>query len=457
MTAMLRLAATGRRFDRARLGDLAEVAIRHARALAVTGLLLAVAAVLWGLVLWAGQRFAPPPVSFVTGPLPIVIHIVMSLAYSLVGAILVARKPRNLIGGLFLAIGLMSSVVPAIDFLVASSGHQFTAPAGTTVFLAWLASSFHLPLTGALVIVVFLIFPDGRVLPGRWWAAAPLAIGGALLVGLGLALDPTGLRWYPSLPNPTAVGPAARPLTLAIQAIGLAGILSGLAMATVAMVVRFRGYSPRERQALTLVGLSVMALAMTGALLLVIRFAVGVPTATAEMILVATLVAAGLVPVTAAIGMLRHHLFDTELILNHAFVYVPLTAFLAGLYAASVALFQRVFFVLTGDTSDVAIVITTLVLAGTFTPLRKGLEGFVDRRFKPLPAAEPSGSRAPSAPAANLPGAVAPAATGPAAAATPAEAPGPPDELARELTELRTRMARLEAAMAPRAEDAPAA
>ncbi|HXI45002.1 MAG TPA: hypothetical protein VNH13_01745, partial [Candidatus Acidoferrales bacterium] len=383
MTAAAGLDVTGRRLGRASLADIAELGIRHSRALAVAGLALSVAAVAWGLVLWAGQRFAAPPVSFVTGPLPIAIHILMSLAYSLVGAILVARKPRNLIGGLFLAIGLMSSVVPAIDFLVAASGHQFTAPAGTTVFLAWLASSFHLPLVGALVIVAFLIFPDGRVLPGRWWAAAPLAIGGALLVGLGLALDPTGLRWYPTLPNPTAVAPEARSLTLAIQAIGLAGILSGLTLATVAMVIRFRRYSPRERHALTLVGLAVLALSVTGALLLVVRFAVGVPTATAEAILVATLVAAGLVPVTAAIGMFRDHLFDTELILNHALVYVPLTGFLAGLYAASVALFQRVFVALTGDTSDVAIVLTTLVLAGTFSPLRKALEGFIDKRFKP--------------------------------------------------------------------------
>jgi hypothetical protein len=439
VTAAVGLGATDR-LVRARLADFAEATIHHARPLAVGGLLASVAAVAWGLVLWAGQRFAPPPVSFVTGPLPIATHIPMALAYSLVGAILAARKPRNPIGWLFLGIGLMSSVVPAIDFLVAASGKQFVAPPGTTVFLAWLASSFHLPLVGALVIVVFLIFPDGHVLPGRWRLAAPLAVGGALLVGFGLALDPSGLRWYPTLPNPTAVPDSLRPLALAIQAMGLLGILSGLAMATVAMIVRFRRYSPTQRHALTLVGLSVMALSVTGALLLVIRFAVGVPTATAEAILVATLVAAALVPVTAAIGMLRHHLFDTELILNHALVYVPLTGFLAGLYAASVALFQRVFVALTGDTSDVAIVITTLVLAGAFSPLRKALEGFVDRRFKP-----PAAPTEPTAPAE------------PASSGSPAE-PGPsadpeslhaPDALVRELTELRERMARLEQAVAP--------
>src|SRR6185503_16971830 len=70
------------------------------------------------------------------------------------------------------------------------------------------------------------------------------------------------------------------------------------------------------------------------------------------------------------------------------FVYIPLTAILAGLYAAGVALFQRLFVAVTGDKSDGAVVITTLVLAGLFTPVKNGLQNFVDKRFKPgiLPA-----------------------------------------------------------------------
>jgi hypothetical protein len=68
-------------------------------------------------------------------------------------------------------------------------------------------------------------------------------------------------------------------------------------------------------------------------------------------------------------------------------VYIPLTAILAGLYAASVSLFQRVFVATTGDTSDAAIVVTTLILASAFTPVRKSLEGLADRYLKPETAA----------------------------------------------------------------------
>jgi len=95
------------------------------------------------------------------------------------------------------------------------------------------------------------------------------------------------------------------------------------------------------------------------------------------------LVAGCFLPIAAAVAVLRHRLYDIDLILRRAFVYIPLTALLGGLYAAGVALFQRIFVAATGDTSDAAIVFATLVLAGMFTPARNWLQTFVDRRFKP--------------------------------------------------------------------------
>jgi hypothetical protein len=61
---------------------------------------------------------------------------------------------------------------------------------------------------------------------------------------------------------------------------------------------------------------------------------------------------------------------------------VPLTGILGGLYAGLVALLQRAFVNVTGDRSDAAIIITTLVLAGSFTPIRRVLDTIVDRRFR---------------------------------------------------------------------------
>jgi hypothetical protein len=89
------------------------------------------------------------------------------------------------------------------------------------------------------------------------------------------------------------------------------------------------------------------------------------------------------IPVAAGVAILRYRLYDIDLIISRTLVYVPLTAFLAGLYSASVALFQKVFQAVTGDRSDAAIIISALVLASVFTPAKSWLQTKVDRRFKP--------------------------------------------------------------------------
>lgn len=88
------------------------------------------------------------------------------------------------------------------------------------------------------------------------------------------------------------------------------------------------------------------------------------------------------VPISLAIAVLRYRLYDIDVIINRALVYGGLTAILAGLYAASISLFQRLFTAVTGNKSDAAIVLTTLVLASVFTPLRTRLQSAVDSRFK---------------------------------------------------------------------------
>ena len=80
--------------------------------------------------------------------------------------------------------------------------------------------------------------------------------------------------------------------------------------------------------------------------------------------------ALAIVPVTLTISILRHRLYDIDLLINRSLVYGALTAILAGLYAASINPFQRLFIAVTGQKSDAAIVLTTLVLASAFTPMR---------------------------------------------------------------------------------------
>ncbi len=87
-------------------------------------------------------------------------------------------------------------------------------------------------------------------------------------------------------------------------------------------------------------------------------------------------------PIAVGLAILRYRLWEVDSIVNHAFVYGLLTAILAGIFAAMITFTQRMFLTVTGQQSDLAIVITSLIVAATFTPLKAAIEGFVTRQFR---------------------------------------------------------------------------
>jgi hypothetical protein len=81
------------------------------------------------------------------------------------------------------------------------------------------------------------------------------------------------------------------------------------------------------------------------------------------------------------VAVLRSHLFDIDLLINRTLVYGSLTAALVAVYLGGVVLLQRLFVVLTGEKSTLAVVASTLAIAALFNPLRRRVQAFVDRRF----------------------------------------------------------------------------
>jgi hypothetical protein len=88
-----------------------------------------------------------------------------------------------------------------------------------------------------------------------------------------------------------------------------------------------------------------------------------------------------LVPFSISVAVLRSHLFDIDVLINRTLVYGSLTAMLIGLYFGGIVALQRVFVALTGEGSTLAVVASTLAIAALFNPLRRRVQGFVDRRF----------------------------------------------------------------------------
>jgi hypothetical protein len=98
-----------------------------------------------------------------------------------------------------------------------------------------------------------------------------------------------------------------------------------------------------------------------------------------------TLLAVGFVGTPIAVGMAisRHRLYEIDTLINRTLVYGALTAALALLYLGGVTGTQAIFRTLTGQEKQpqLAIVVSTLVIAALFTPLRRRIQGFIDRRF----------------------------------------------------------------------------
>jgi hypothetical protein len=150
--------------------------------------------------------------------------------------------------------------------------------------------------------------------------------------------------------------------------------------AAFSLVVRLRRAVGVERQQLKWLAYAAGGLAIVS-ILIIITIAIDTPRWyewVANAILVA--VTPG-VPVAIGIAILRYRLYDIDLLINRTLVYGSLTATLVLLYFGGIVVLQRLFVVLTGERSTLAVVASTLLIAALFDPLRRRVQGFVDRRF----------------------------------------------------------------------------
>ncbi len=303
------------------------------------------------------------------------------MAFSTVGALIVARRPANGVGWILCAAGL------SIGFTTLASGYAVLSLAASSglpamEWAAWFAYWIWIPGVGPAMTFGLLLFPDGRLPSRRWRVVGLLAVIALATLAFGSAFTPGPLSDYPEVNNPLGLAPLEGSV-LEDGGVGWVLLSASVVISAVSLVVRYRGATGEERQ-------QIKWLVFAGALVAVGWAASGVAqdAASGSGALGALSLLLGItsllsIPAAVGIAILRHSLYDIDLVINRALVYGALTASLALLYFGGVTATQAVVRTLTDQEQQpqLAIVASTLVIAALFNPLRRRIQTYIDRRF----------------------------------------------------------------------------
>ena len=301
------------------------------------------------------------------------------LAFPTVGALVASRRRGNAIGWLFCVVGVLFGVQSAaygwgVYALFTRPG---ALPGGGLA--AWFSTWLFVPVLFCIPVYLFLLFPDGRLLSRHWRPVAWLAGVGLLATTLGSALSPGHLEGPPfnAIENPVGLSSGGRILDWT-TIVGFWLTLGSILLAGVSLVLRYLRAAGPERQQLKWFATAAALFAATS-----IVYSVLFARVAEQAGQISTLLAFAGIPVAVGVAILRHRLYDIDVVINRTLVYGTLSAMLIAVYSVGVAATQTVFRLLTGQEQQpqLAVVISTLAIAAIFNPLRRRVQTFVDRRF----------------------------------------------------------------------------
>jgi hypothetical protein len=260
-----------------------------------------------------------------------------------------------LVASFLVAFGTATFSSDSVDVLVATGS------------VWWLLPARGLQVLGeVLAVLFFLTFPDGRFVP-RW----TLLLGVVFLVfQIPGDLSPDIYSGLPYLER--------------VQSLIFSCFVVGMIWS---QVYRYRSVSRPDQRRQTKWVVFGTALALSLLLALLAPLFLLVPGAAEASTFVLFLIGNViplimlLIPLSVGTAMLRSGLFDIDLVINRALVYAALTSSLVLVYVGSVVSLQYGLRSVSGGSSQLAIVASTLVIAALFSPLRRRIQGFIDRRF----------------------------------------------------------------------------
>jgi signal transduction histidine kinase len=347
---------------------------RIAAALWAATLLTSLAAVGLTLIAWGDLK--------VSDGISSLNNVVAAVAYATLG-VLIIRRAANLIGWIMLAVGA------GIAFFVLASAYAVTgvvAHPGTlpAARLAGALSECSFSLAVFLIAFMLLLFPTGKLPSSRW---RPVAAAGFLMAGLtliGLAVTPQLLQLPEPggislrYPNPLGVrklAPVLRAVPIGtFTGLGVVGV-GFMATVVVSLAVRYRAGDRLMRQQIEWLALAA-ALFAACLLIAVLGIAAGQVWLTGDAFTVSAVVSQFGIPAAMAIAILRHRLFDIDVIISRAVVYGLLSAAFTGVYLGIVLGIGTFVGHQGGPVLTIASAVTIALL---FQPLRRRAQLFANR------------------------------------------------------------------------------
>src|SRR5215208_3895609 len=300
--------------------------------------------------------------------------------YPTVGAIVASRRPENPVGWLLCLYGFVISIgyFCAEYAIYALLAQPDSLPAGEA--MAWIVS-WVLPILNGLTVFLILLFPTGRLPSRRWrwlgWLTVIFVVvgvilaafsSGALMGFLGPIQNPLGIEGFSNIYYKAILFTMASLVTLA---------------AFLAVFLRLRRAIGVERQQIKWFAYAAVATVSAATLAYPIPIVVDTPLWFERMGFALNIAFIPAIPIAIGIAILRYRLYDIDILINRTLVYGSLTLMLALVYFGGVTATQVVFTALSGqeEQPQLTIVVSTLVIAALFTPLRRRIQSFIDRRF----------------------------------------------------------------------------
>lgn len=307
----------------------------------------------------------------------LVFTLLISIAFPLVGALIISRKPQNTIGWLL----MVPSLGIILDPLIKSQFAGVTVPPAHPAVFFWIALYFCNIIWVFVVFPIFLIallFPTGKPISSRWWWVVAFALFQFVFIFSIATLDKTltpdhqlyGLNW--SIPNPIGIFDTTNDNIFTIWFFGVV-VLAILCL--VSVILRYRRADRIEREQIKWLLYAVGLFVTFYALYFMFQ------SSGLDFLGVFNSIFMLLIPISIGIAILRYRLWNIDLIIRKTLQYILLTGLLALVYSGSVILLQTLTDNLVGNQSQLVIVLSTLIIAALFNPLRLRLQNFIDRRF----------------------------------------------------------------------------